>query len=204
MRSDCSCLAEATLMAGLETSLMIRPRTHLFGSPRILGCRRSCVGTRAARTVRRDFFVHVDCSLPRGYLIREISMGNPSPTRLHRFRRRAAMLPSRVLASLRWRHSNRTRGLPAEALLLWNQCSLIYGRLGVSHGMRRKLNDAVSQFLNKRRQLFRWQRSIDIAVAFRQLRREIAATERSLQPGGISKARPRPMCKARQIAPNFC
>src|SRR5260370_13436877 len=41
--------------------------------------------------------------------------------------------------------------------------------------------DAVSQFLDKRRQLVRWQRSIDIAVTFCQLRREIIATQEHLQ-----------------------
>ena len=39
----------------------------------------------------------------------------------------------------------------------------------------------MSQFLDKRRQLVRWQRSIDIAVTFCQLRREIIATEEHLQ-----------------------
>src|SRR5271155_5945537 len=39
----------------------------------------------------------------------------------------------------------------------------------------------VSQFLDKRRQLVRRQRSIDIAVTFCQLRREIIATQEHLQ-----------------------
>ena len=39
----------------------------------------------------------------------------------------------------------------------------------------------MSQFLDKRRQLVRWQRSIDIAVTFCQLRREIIATQEHLQ-----------------------
>src|SRR5271170_8041884 len=39
----------------------------------------------------------------------------------------------------------------------------------------------MSQFLDKRRQLVRWQRSIDIAVTFCQLRREIIATQEDLQ-----------------------
>src|ERR1700679_179192 len=39
----------------------------------------------------------------------------------------------------------------------------------------------MSQFLDKRRQLVRRQRSIDIAVAFCQLRREIIATQEHLQ-----------------------
>src|ERR1700688_17706 len=47
--------------------------------------------------------------------------------------------------------------------------------------MRRKRGDAVSQFLDKRSQLVRWQRSIDIAVTFCQLRREIIATQEHLQ-----------------------
>jgi hypothetical protein len=40
---------------------------------------------------------------------------------------------------------------------------------------------AVSQFLDKGRQLVRWQRSIDIAVRFCQLRREFIATQEHLQ-----------------------
>ena len=44
-----------------------------------------------------------------------VSTENPSPTRLHKFRRRPSMLPPRALASPRWRHSNRTHGLPPEA-----------------------------------------------------------------------------------------
>src|ERR1700690_3007883 len=47
--------------------------------------------------------------------------------------------------------------------------------------MRRKRGDAVSQFLDKRRQLVRWQRSIDIAVTFRQFCREIIAAQEHLQ-----------------------
>src|SRR5712691_5975738 len=39
----------------------------------------------------------------------------------------------------------------------------------------------MSQFLDKRRQLVRWQRSIDITVTFCQLRREIIATQEHLQ-----------------------
>src|SRR3984957_20466200 len=39
----------------------------------------------------------------------------------------------------------------------------------------------MSQFLDKRRQLVRRQRSIDIAVTFRQFRREIIATQQHLQ-----------------------
>src|SRR5580692_496858 len=39
----------------------------------------------------------------------------------------------------------------------------------------------MSQFLDKRRQLIRRQRSIDIAVTFCQLRREIIATQEHLQ-----------------------
>src|SRR4029077_3541101 len=44
----------------------------------------------------------------------------PSQAHLHKFRRRASMLLSRALASPRWRHSNRTHGLPPEAPLPWN------------------------------------------------------------------------------------
>src|SRR5712691_6120228 len=39
----------------------------------------------------------------------------------------------------------------------------------------------MSEFLDKMRQLVRWQRAIDIAVTFCQLRREIIATEQHLQ-----------------------
>src|SRR3984885_12865821 len=39
----------------------------------------------------------------------------------------------------------------------------------------------MSQFLDNRRQLVRWQRSIDIAVTFCQLRREIIATYEHFQ-----------------------
>src|SRR5271170_5364249 len=39
----------------------------------------------------------------------------------------------------------------------------------------------MSQFLDKRRQLVRWQRSVDIAVTLCQLRREIIATQEHLQ-----------------------
>ena len=39
----------------------------------------------------------------------------------------------------------------------------------------------MGQFLDKRRQLVRWQRAVDIAVTFRQLRREIIATQEHLQ-----------------------
>src|SRR5258706_7426094 len=39
----------------------------------------------------------------------------------------------------------------------------------------------MSQLLDKRRQLVRWQRSIDITVTFCQLRREIIATQEHLQ-----------------------
>src|SRR5580704_18152775 len=39
----------------------------------------------------------------------------------------------------------------------------------------------MSQFLDKRRQLVRWQRSVDIAVTFCQLCREIIATQEHLQ-----------------------
>jgi len=62
-------------------------------------------------------------------------------------------------------------GFNEKPLCHGTKCSSIYGRLGVSDGMRRKLGDAVSQFLDKRRQLVRRQRSIDIAVTFCQLRR---------------------------------
>src|SRR5580700_2903560 len=47
--------------------------------------------------------------------------------------------------------------------------------------MRRKRGDAVSQSLDKGRQLVRWQRSIDIAVTFCQFCREIIATHENLQ-----------------------
>src|SRR6202034_728671 len=60
-------------------------------------------------------------------------------------------------------------------------CSSIHGRLGVSDGMRRKRGDAASQFLDKRRQLVRRQRSIDVAVTFCQFRREIVTTYEYLQ-----------------------
>jgi hypothetical protein len=46
------------------------------------------------------------------------STNNPSPVRLHKFRRQASIPLSRALASHRWRHSNRTHVLPAEAPLL--------------------------------------------------------------------------------------
>jgi hypothetical protein len=46
-----------------------------------------------------------------------VSINNPSPARFHKFRRRPSMLPSRALASSRWRHSDRTHGLPPEAPL---------------------------------------------------------------------------------------
>src|ERR1700722_12332467 len=39
----------------------------------------------------------------------------------------------------------------------------------------------MGKFLDKRRQLVRWQRSIDVAVPFRQFRREIIATQEHLQ-----------------------
>jgi hypothetical protein len=39
----------------------------------------------------------------------------PSPAHLHKFRRPASMLLPRAPASPRWRHSNRTHGLPPEA-----------------------------------------------------------------------------------------
>src|SRR5271163_1158416 len=61
------------------------------------------------------------------------------------------------------------------------ECSPIHGRLDVRDGMRRKRCDAVGQFLDKGRQLVRWQRSIDIAVPFCQFCREIIATQKHLQ-----------------------
>ena len=47
------------------------------------------------------------------------SINNPFPARLHKFRRRPSMLPSRVLASPRLRRSSRTHGPPPAAPRLW-------------------------------------------------------------------------------------
>ena len=59
------------------------------------------------------------CSDDHSYLIEEVSINNPSPTRLHKFRRRPSVLPLRALESPRWRHSNRIHGLLPEAPLPW-------------------------------------------------------------------------------------
>src|ERR1700694_153375 len=51
----------------------------------------------------------------------------------------------------------------------------------MTDGMRRKCGEAVSELRYKMRQLVRRQRSIDIAVTFCQLRREIIGTQKHLQ-----------------------
>src|ERR1700690_276759 len=56
--------------------------------------------------------------------------------------------------------------------------------------MRRKRGDAGGQSLDKRRQLVRWQRSIDIAVSFCQFCGEIIATQEHLQGASPPGTRP--------------
>src|SRR5580700_4270588 len=72
-------------------------------------------------------------------------------------------------------------GFHQKPLRYGTKRSIIHGGLNVSDGVRRKRGDTASQFLDKRRQLVRWQRSIDIAVTFCQLRREVIATYQHLQ-----------------------
>src|SRR5580700_1100592 len=72
-------------------------------------------------------------------------------------------------------------GFHQKPLRYGTKRSIIHGGLNVSDGVRRKRGDTASQFLDKRRQLVRRQRSIDIAVTFCQLRREIIATYQHLQ-----------------------
>src|SRR5271163_3053244 len=72
-------------------------------------------------------------------------------------------------------------GFHQKSLRHGTKCSNIHGRLGVSDGMRRKRGNAAGQLLDKTRQLVRRQCSINIAVTFCQLRREIIATYEHLQ-----------------------
>src|SRR5580698_2141331 len=72
-------------------------------------------------------------------------------------------------------------GFHQKPLRYGTKRSIIHGGLNVRDGVRRKRGDTASQFLDKRRQLLRWQRSIDIAVTFCQLRRQIVATQEHLQ-----------------------
>src|ERR1700722_16632090 len=62
--------------------------------------------------------------------------------------------------------------------------------------MRRKRGDAMGQSLDKRRQLVRRQRSIDIAVPLCQLRREIIAAQEDLQGASPSDESWQSLCTA--------
>jgi hypothetical protein len=101
----------------VRRSLPVYPCQQTFSV--LVGMSQRC--QQLTHAVQQTASLSITSRLRGAILSGRVWTSNPSPTRLHRFRRRASILPSRALASPRWRHSNRTHGLPPEAPLLGNE-----------------------------------------------------------------------------------